>query len=347
MVVASTMHTDNPIGSRKRVLRFWLIVTLPALVAIAMTGCVSVQVRQITGFSMDQQWFDEAKTAAVVLGSPTRPIDSAQKTVFLEVKSEIPDNAPILKFTGYDANSNKVIPTPVGVHGGIKKAVEDRIRRRLVSERSVTFVDDSSAADIKISVNIAKAGMETLKNQFFYDTRNKSQTTGEGVTKQTAFLSVATSVNGKDFSYYNTVDRDEKRSGGFSSGFPKYATSATVECEIMLGDRTVCVYAESVRHSLTYAVVANIPKYEGYAKIVFFTPDQSRQEITINGTDLQQYGQLIGPVVDDWSKIGASLQNAKNVALLNMAPYGLLYTTPQGQLMLLVNEYINSLIEHL
>jgi hypothetical protein len=315
------------------------MVTLVGMTAVVLTGCVTV--KPITQTNITQSWFDEEEVVGA--GIPIdHPTSLKGKKVFLNVHTAIPEDEKIIRDVKFDPKEKKGVPNHIPVVGGIRKAVEDRIRSRL-TRSGVEFVQASEQADFKVDVEISKAGLDVLKCGGEMDINYTAGSTGKSQVKGVSFLSIQTTVNGKSSSYYNTTDFEKNREGGGGGGFPTTSISISQNGVSLLGERKICSYASSYRFSNTYAVLINIPKTEGLFKIGIYSPRGEETEVSINAPEMNLHDQAHAAAAGDLQKLGESVKKMRNSRLEKFLKYEHVFTTGSGLLIVLMHDYINQL----
>ena len=307
--------------------------------AVALSGCVNV--KPITQANISQSWFDE--TEVIRAGIPMdQPIGIKGKKVFLNVHTAIPDDEKVLKDVKFDPKEKRFVPNPIPIVGGVRKAIEDRIRSRL-GNSGLSFVQTPAEADFKVDVEISKAGFEVLKGGGEIDINYIAGSYGKAQIEAVSFLSVQTMVNDKAYSYYNTADSEKNREGGGGGGFPTTSISISHNGFSLLGDRKLCSFASSYRFSLTYAVIVNIPKTEGLFKLNVFSSSGNETEVSINAQEMNLHDQAHNEAAGDLQKLGERAKKMRNPRLEKFLAYESVFTTGQGLLVVLAHDYINQL----
>jgi hypothetical protein len=315
------------------------MMALVGITTMVLSGCATV--KPITQASITQSWFDEVEV--VRAGIPIdQQVGLKGKKVFLNVHTTIPDDEKIFHDVKPNLKEKKAEANHIPLVGGIRKAVEDRIRSRL-GHSGVEFVQTAEGADFRVDVDIAKAGFEVLKASGEQDINYIAGSSGKSQVKSVSFLSIQTSVNGKDSSYYNTADLERNREGGGGGGFPKNSISINQNGFSLLGDRKLCSFASSYRFSLTYAVVVNIPHTEGLFKIDVFSPRGEDTEVSINAPEMQLYDQACINAAGDLQKLGDSVKKMRNARLERFLKYDSVFCSGSGLLIVLMHDYINQL----
>jgi hypothetical protein len=316
-------------------------VALPLILLLAVAGCEGV--KPVTQFKLSQSWFDEQSVAGAGLQMPqTRNLGG--KKVFLRVQTTIPDDEKIVRRLKYDDKTKSfVLDQGISIDGGIAKAVEDRIRLRLQKELGVVFAGSPDGVDIRLDVNVSRAGCDPLTTKADVDATQAFQSSGLWSTGFIVFLSVDTKVNEANFPYYGTADCKTRGEIGGSASFPQVARSSTITGESFIGERKLCAFASSYRYQLTYVVVTNIPKEEGTSKVAVFSPTGQPTEMSIGVSQMKQLDLASTASAGDIQNLGERLTKVKDQRAAKYAPYSHMYTTAAGLLTIIMHDYVNQL----
>jgi len=314
---------------------------------IALTGCVTAPPPSpLTHLNISQTWFDEAEV--VGHGVPAQQIPSQKNyKIFLNVHTMIADNEPIIHDVTFDNKEQRTVPKGLRIDGGIRNALDERIRTTL-RQQGVQFVESPNLADLNLDVEILKAGTEVLKYKGESDTRSYAEKGGSRLTKTATFLSIHTSINGSGSSYHNTVDCQHLTT--FSSGTsynPRKDWSDTQATAIsLIGDRKLSSSAVGVRQSKTFVwgvVTGTTMEADGSSKIAIFSPSGQPTELSIGIRELANLGTATTAGHGDIQQVGEELRKNGDKRLEKYVQYEFIYDTAQGSIIVLIYDYINQL----